>query len=244
MIWYIPALLTTLMVWIICVAIALPLFGIGLVILTVTLIFDPQRRILHQYSCLWASIYTWINPFWSIRIRGRHKIPNRTACMIVSNHQSLVDILVLYRLFRHFKWVAKAELFNVPVFGWHMSLNRYIRIKRNDRRSQFQMLKTAIATLQSGSSVMIFPEGTRTDDGQLKRFKEGAFAIAKKAPAPIVPIVIDGSYRAMPKQSLMMHRVRIQVDVLDPIPVEKVVEMDTNELSQTVHNMIRDKLQQ
>ncbi|MFW6363582.1 MAG: lysophospholipid acyltransferase family protein [Spirochaeta sp.] len=232
----------SLLVWTFCILVSIPLFLVALVIFAVTTPFDPRGVILHQYSCLWASMYIWVNPFWRIRMQGREHIKPGTPYMIISNHQSLVDILVLYRLFKHFKWVAKAELYKIPVFGWHMALNRYIKLSRMDRKSQFQMLKTSIRTLQSGSSVLIFPEGTRTPDGELKRFKEGAFAIAKKAGVAIIPIVINGSFNAMPKKSFMMHRVNIQVEVLPEIPAETVAEKDTRELAEYSRELIAARL--
>ncbi|AFG37134.1 lysophospholipid acyltransferase family protein [Spirochaeta africana] len=242
---FLLSLLISLFVWVFCILIAIPLFLTGIIILGLTLPFDRRRRVLHQYSCFWASIYTWINPFWAIHITGRENIRPDTPYMIISNHQSLVDILVLYRLFKHFKWVAKAELFKIPVFGWHMALNRYIRLDRMDRRSQFKMLKTAIRTVEQGSSVLIFPEGTRTADGTLRRFKEGAFVIAQKAKVPIVPIVINGSFASLPKSSFIMrHRVHIHVTVLPEIPVEQVTAQDTKALAEQAQDLIQQHLQE
>ncbi|GAB6089497.1 lysophospholipid acyltransferase family protein [Spirochaeta dissipatitropha] len=240
---FLISLIVSSFVWLFCILIAIPLFIIACLLLAVSYPFDRQKKLLHQYSCLWASIYTWINPFWKIRISGRENIRRGETYMIVSNHQSLVDILVLYRLFKHFKWVAKKELFSIPVFGWHMRLNSYISLNRSDRRSQFEMLKTAIKTLKNGSSVVIFPEGTRTPDGNIQEFKEGAFVIAKKAGVPIIPVVIDGSYTSMPKKSFIMRkRTHIQVRVLPEISREAVAEMDTSELSQKSFELIKANL--
>ena len=84
-------------------------------------------------TCFWGSLYTWFNPAWPVKVVGREKIdPNETYVM-VANHQSLLDIFVLFRLFRHFKWVSKIENFNIPCVGWNMRLNGYIELRRGDR---------------------------------------------------------------------------------------------------------------
>ena len=98
-----------------------------------TVLFDRRLVLLHRFTCFWASLYTWLNPAWRVRIEGREKIRPRTAYVMVANHQSLLDILVLFRLFTHFKWVSKIENFRVPCVGWNMSLNRYIKLRRGDR---------------------------------------------------------------------------------------------------------------
>ncbi|THB62553.1 MAG: 1-acyl-sn-glycerol-3-phosphate acyltransferase [Spirochaetaceae bacterium] len=235
--------LVSLIVWSISVIVAIPLFLIGLVIRLLTGLFDKRLFILHQYSCFWAGIYTFIHPFWRVKITGRRNIRPGVAYVLVSNHQSLVDILVLYRLFKHFKWVSKAELFKVPIFGWHMSVNRYIRLDREDMRSQFKMLKTAMKNIEEGNSIMLFPEGTRTEDGNLRRFKEGAFMIAKKTGAPIVPIVINGTFNAMPKNSLLMHNfTRMEVTILPEITAEEVAAKDVKELTAQAQSAIQANL--
>lgn len=100
-------------------------------------------------------------------VRGRERIDPRATYVMVANHQSLLDILVLFRLFRHFKWVSKVENFKVPFVGWNMRLNRYIPLKRGDRASVIEMIARCERTLRSGSSIMMFPEGTRSQDGHL-----------------------------------------------------------------------------
>ena len=95
---------------------------------------------LHRFTCFWASLYTWLNPVWPVTIHDRDKLRSDRACVMVSNHLSLVDILVLFRLFHHFKWVSKIENFRVPFIGWNMSLNGYIKLKRGDKQSIMQMV--------------------------------------------------------------------------------------------------------
>ena len=134
------------------------------------------------------------------------------------NHQSLVDILVLFRLFVHFKWVSKAENFRIPFIGWNMTLNRYIRIDRGNLRGNLSMMRDAGAALNAGSSVMIFPEGTRSPGRALGEFKAGAFELALRSGVPILPVVIDGTAAALPKRGFILRgKQAIRIRVLAPI---------------------------
>ena len=126
--------------------------------------------------------------------------------MIVSNHQTLIDILVIYTLFKHFKWVAKNSILKVPFLGWNMALNGYIIVKRTDAESQIKMMKSAERTLRSGSSIMIFPEGTRSPDGNVGRFKRGAFILSEIADVPVIPIALHNVDKAVRKKSLWLNK--------------------------------------
>jgi len=104
-------------------------------------------------------------------VEGREKIRRDATYVIVSNHQSQLDILVLFRLYVHFKWVSKSEIFKIPLIGWNMVMNRYIKLRRGDKESIAQMMADSEERLAEGSSIFIFPEGSRSPDGRLKPFK-------------------------------------------------------------------------
>jgi 1-acyl-sn-glycerol-3-phosphate acyltransferase len=115
--------------------------------------------------------------------------------------------------------VSKIENFRVPVIGWNMSLNRYIKLRRGDRKSVVQMMQRCRETLAEGSSLMFFPEGTRSQDGRLRAFKPGAFELAQTARVPIVPIILTGSGDALPKRGFVLRgKSEIRLRVLEPIP--------------------------
>jgi len=234
--------------WAFVLITSIGLFPLAVLIKLLTFLFDKKLVILHLFTCFWASLYTWINPNWKIRISGREKIEAGKAYIIVCNHQSLVDILVLFRLFVHFKWVSKVENFRVPFVGWNMRLNRYIQIVRSSLKSQGKMMKDAQAALERGSSVLIFPEGTRSLTGKLRPFKAGAFQLALKTGKPILPIVLNGSADALPKAGIRLsgqHEIRVKV--LDEISGDSVAGQSTKELSKTVSALIAaelEKLQQ
>lgn len=163
--------------------------------------------------------------------------------MIVSNHQSLVDILVSFTLFLHFKWVSKSELFLIPLIGWNMALNRYISLKRGDKGSIKKMYAACEAHLREGSSVYMFPEGTRSPTGELRDFKEGAFVLAKRLNVPILPIVISGTSDAVPKNSLNYHgKCDIHLHILDAISPDTYSDQSPRELANKVQELIRQHL--
>jgi 1-acyl-sn-glycerol-3-phosphate acyltransferase len=209
----------SLLFWSFIVVSSIVLFPIALLIWAISAPFDARRVWLHRFTCFWAALYTWLNPAWRVRIEGREKIRRDAAYVMVANHQSLLDILVLFRLFVHFKWVSKIENFRVPFIGWNMSLNRYIKLRRGSAESVQGMMRACERTLAEGSSIMMFPEGTRSPDGRLRAFKPGAFTLAKRTGAPILPIVIEGTAHALPKRGFVLQgRHAIRVRILDEIP--------------------------
>lgn len=200
--------------WLFLVVSSIVLFPIAVLLWAATVLLDQRLVLLHRFTCFWASLYTWLNPVWRVRIEGREKIRPDAAYVMVANHQSLLDILVLFRLFTHFKWVSKVENFRVPAIGWNMSLNRYIKLRRGDRVSVEKMLAACERTLAEGSSIMMFPEGTRSPDGRLKAFKPGAFSLALDTRSPVLPIVLSGTSDALPKRGFVLrghHDIRVRI---------------------------------
>ena len=214
------------------------LFCVAVVIWLLTFLFDRRLVILHRFTSLWASLYLFLMPAWSVSITGREHIRKKTY-VVVSNHQSLLDILVAFRIFFHFKWVSKSEIFNIPFIGWNMRLNRYIRLVRDSAQSRRQMIRDCNRALISGSSVFIFPEGTRSKNGRLRPFKPGAFLLARENKLPILPIVINGTKEALPKNSLNFHgKHEIRVKVLEEIPYEMLEDGSVEENAAMVREMI------
>ena len=210
-------------------------FILALIIWLITRWFDRRRVILHMFTSFWACFYLWIMPAWSLRISGREKIERRAQYIIVSNHQSQLDILVAFRLFFPFKWVSKLEVFRLPFVGWNMYLNRYIGLRRGDKDSIRQMMNACERALAEGCSVYFFPEGTRSRTGRLKPFKPGAFILAQQMQVPILPVVIEGTRAALPKYSLNFHgRHLIRLRVLDAIPPSDFVDLSVEALAETV----------
>jgi 1-acyl-sn-glycerol-3-phosphate acyltransferase len=190
----------------------------AILIWVVTLPFDRRHVANHLYGCFWGSLYVWLNPLWTLRITGRERIPWKGPAVIVANHLSLLDILVLYGLFRPYKWVSKIENFRIPFVGWNMWLSDYVPLRRGDRESIRQMMALSRAHLSRGSALLIFPEGTRSPDGKLQAFKDGAFRLACEAGCPIIPVAVIGTWAALPKHGVMLRqRMHASIQVLEPI---------------------------
>ncbi|HOR95067.1 MAG TPA: 1-acyl-sn-glycerol-3-phosphate acyltransferase [Spirochaetota bacterium] len=194
-------------------------FIIAVIIRIMTYPFDKRLRLLHLFTCFWGSLYTYVMPPWKITIQGRNKIKNNKPYIIISNHQSQLDI------------------------GWNMVLNRYIKLVRGDKKSIAQMMDECEMHLKEGSSVYIFPEGSRSPDGHLKQFKSGAFLLAKKLNLPIMPIIIEGTRFALPKHSIDYHgKHPIILRVLDEIVPEIFKNMSIEELRDYTWNYMHTEL--
>lgn len=233
--------ISTILFWIYFFASSTVLIVVAALLFAVTRPFDRQRRALHMLGCFWGYHYIWLMPFWKPEFEGLEKIRRDRTYLIISNHQSLLDIFLLYGIFRHFKWVAKRELFKIPLVGWNMLLNDYVALARGDRRSIVEMMRTCRTYLENGSSILIFPEGTRSPDGELHEFKPGAVSLATSTHLEIVPIVVDGTWNSMPESSYSLRRLRtrLRVRVLDPVPHDVAPRPH---LSDFLHDRMRDEL--
>jgi 1-acyl-sn-glycerol-3-phosphate acyltransferase len=221
--------------WAFLLSSSIALFPVALLIWAVTAPFDRRLRLLHRFTCFWASLYTWLNPAWRVEVAGRERIRPDGTYVMVANHQSLLDILVLFRLFRHFKWVSKVENFRVPFIGWNMTLNRYVRLRRGDPASIRRMMEACERTLAQGNSLMMFPEGTRSLDGRLRPFKHGAFTLAQRMRVPLLPIVLEGTGNALPKRGFVLQgRHAIRIRVLEEIPHEAFADTPVEKLAEEV----------
>lgn len=221
------------------------LFPVAVLLWLVTWPFDRRRWAMHRLTSFWASLYTWLNPAWRVTIKGRERLEERTPTVLVANHLSLLDILVLFRMQSHFKWVSKLENFRVPVIGWNMKLCGYIPLRRGDGASIRAMMRQCDQALAGGNSIVMFPEGTRSSTGRLRRFMPGAFQIASRNRVPIQPIVIRGTSEALPKRGFILQgRHPISVEILDPIPPESFEGIDPDELTARIRQIFVDELKE
>ncbi len=237
------ARVTSVIFWLYIGLLCIALFPFAALIWLITLPFDRRGWLLHKFTCVWAGMFTWPNPHWSVTVENIEKAaPRNEAGIIVSNHLSLVDIPVVFRTFLHFKWVSKSENFKIPFVGWNMRMNRYIELDRGSNKSNAKMMRDCEAALNRGSSVFIFPEGTRSANGKVSGFKRGAFELARRTGKPIQPIVIAGSAEALPKKGLILKGIhRIRVRLLDPIAPESFAEESVEELTDRVRGLIRSQ---
>lgn len=154
---------------------------------------------------------------WTTRVEGVGNLPPGGA-VLVANHQSAADIPLLLAAFpRPVGFLAKRELGEIPLFGKAMAAAGNLFVDREDPRDAVRMLREAGARLRDGRLIVVFPEGTRSGDGSIGEFRPGAFYLAQKSGAPVVPVYIDGGYRAIPKGSLRVRPAELLVRVLPPL---------------------------
>lgn len=180
---------------------------------------DPVRYRTGRWFRRLGVAITRVNPAWRLRIHGARAITDpRRPYVVVSNHQSLADIPLLSHLPWEMKWVAKRELFSLPVVGWMMRMAGDIPVNRSSARSGARAMITAARCLDQHCSIMFFPEGTRSRDGRIGAFNDGAFHLAARLGLPVLPIALDGSHACLPKRSWRFgKRTDIKVEVLAPI---------------------------
>jgi len=220
------------------------LFPVAFLVWLVTMPFDPRRKILHQFSCLWSNLAFWLNPWWELQVSGKIIIRKSNTYIIVANHQSGADILVLFTLRLHFKWVAKRSLFFFPFIGWNMAMNRYIALRRGKKSSMHLMMERSKQELLKGNSMMIFPEGTRSPDGRLQSFRSGAFHLAIETNLPVLPVVIKNTSKAIRKGGfLIAKRHDLKAVILEPVMPESFKGMDAKQLALKVHQLFSRELQ-
>ncbi|WP_035236760.1 lysophospholipid acyltransferase family protein [Desulfobacter vibrioformis] len=215
-------------------------FCVACVLRICTAPFDPRRIVSNLFSAFWASVYTWVMPSGSVKIVGREKLDIRKNYVFVSNHQSQLDILVLYRLLFPYRWVAKASVFRLPFIGWNMALNNGdIKLKRGDKDSIKAMMARCEALLRQNISIFFFPEGTRSKNGCIGKFKPGAFILAKNAGVDIQPIAISNTNKALPKYSLtFQEHTKMTVKVLDTIPFSRFRDMPPEKIAAMARTLI------
>lgn len=215
----------------------LPILGV------VTLLDRRNIRRRGQWMRRFGRVSARVAPQWRFRVEGRPPADvDRRAYVVVANHQSTADPWLLSSLRWDMRWIAKASLFRAPVIGWLMRLGGDLEVVRGQGASVKAMLAEARATLARGMSLMIFPEGTRSPDGELGRFKDGAFELAIASGAPILPVVVDGTHRCRPKGSWWFGEADAVAKVLPPIATTGLTTADVPALREQVRATIATEL--
>jgi 1-acyl-sn-glycerol-3-phosphate acyltransferase len=208
----------SIIVWFIGICYVIVTFPLTLVVWLLLLPFDKEKVIIHWFLMYQSRLLSFLIPIWKIHIEGREKAVKGVTYVIISNHQSMLDILLINCLRYRFKWISKIENFRVPVIGWYLRMADYIVVDRGNEVSKEEMLEKSSDCLKKGISIMIFPEGTRSLNNEIGFFKRGAFQLALQAKVPILPVLIDGTGGILPKHGLIFssgHHIRIRV--MDPI---------------------------
>jgi 1-acyl-sn-glycerol-3-phosphate acyltransferase len=210
---------------------------------------DPARYRAGRVFRVMGSWAARINPAWRVTITGTppadlaHPVRGtRRPYVVVSNHQSNADIPLVSMLPWEMKWVAKQELFDLPVFGWLMRLAGDIPVDRRDPESRAAVLLRAGRVLERRCSVMFFAEGTRSRDGRLKAFQDGAFRLAIQTGVPVLPLAVDGTKDALPTLGWQFDAADVRLHVFEPIETAGLGEADVPALREQVRATIRDRI--
>lgn len=200
--------------------------------------FANSENNVHKVARIWGSILLKISST-KVQVIGKENVLRGKPQIFMANHQSDFDILIaLAYIPGQFRWIAKKELFAIPVFGQAMRSAGYIEIDRQNHEKAMHSLDLAALRIREGKSVMTFPEGTRSRDGEIKAFKQGLFYLAIQSGVPIVPISIIGSGAIMPKRSLKVKPGKITLVIDKPITVKGFALENRQELINQVRQVI------
>ena len=221
-------------------------FWIVIIILSIILgtlattlrIFDKSGNLSHKIAALWSKLICQLNGI-KVEITGIENILSDRPQIFIANHQSYYDIFALSGyLGVQLRWVSKAVLFRIPFMGWAMSAAGYISVERNNRRQSYQAFLSTLEAIKAGSSVVVFPEGTRSEKGTIGIFKKGSQLLAQRAKVPIVPITIIGTRDIIRKGSMLIRPKAVRIIISPCITLEEDDAKKGDERLQEIRNII------
>jgi len=200
-------------------------------------LFDSSGNSSHNIARLWCRLLCELNGV-KVEIKGIKNILTDQPQIFVSNHQGYFDIFALSGYLPvQIRWVAKSILFKIPFMGWAMTAAGYIPVKREDRKKSYQAFIQTIEKVKEGNSIIIFPEGTRSEDGTIGPFKKGSNLIARRSNSPMVPVTIIGSGNIIKKGSAVIQPGKVQI-ILSPIVTTHLVKKDDGEILNSIRETI------
>ncbi|MBE6218756.1 MAG: 1-acyl-sn-glycerol-3-phosphate acyltransferase [Rikenellaceae bacterium] len=233
----------SLLYYLVVIAVALVLYVASFIALVVCYPFDRKRVVVHTLSKWITDTIFGLPLFMKREVIGLENIDPKKAYVMTLNHNSMADIITIYNLPLVFKWVSKKEVYRIPIVGRLLYAHGDIVINRASAKEAMQLVhERGKEWLAKGASVAIFPEGTRSKDGEIHNFKAGAFLLAKDAGAPILPIVLNNTNKMMRKGWLMNWRNHITIKILPPISAEEVAERTVKEVMADVHSSMTEAL--
>ncbi len=231
----------SLFVWLYYCVLFLVFFILIATVWVFTFPFDKYRKVPNKVLSWLAWFLLQASPGWKVSILGEENYDPEVPTIFIANHQSFLDMALAYQLPWQMKWVSKRSLALIPVMGWLVWLTGHLTINRKSK-SAIKRLGNLVQPLRDNVPVMIFPEGTRSLDGELKRFKNGAFLLAMEYGFRLQPMVIDGGYYAMKSGAKVLNpKVNFTVSVLDPIETKNFEDLNT--LKDHAYQLIDEELQ-
>jgi 1-acyl-sn-glycerol-3-phosphate acyltransferase len=210
---------------------------LGIIAISVSF-FSHSGNPVHIIARIWSKSILFVSGL-GVTIEGLANIDPSQSYIYMSNHRSNFDIPVLLGCLPiQFRWLAKAELFKIPIFGRAMRAAGYVKIDRSNRVAAFKSIDQVASKMKNGVSVMIFPEGTRSRDGNIRPFKKGGFVMAVDAGVPIVPIVLKGTWTIMDKSSLRINTGKVSLNIEPPIATNGYTRENKDDLIKSVRAVI------
>ena len=230
----------SVLIWCAGIVITASAFLASLIIKVVPIPIANREKLVHAQCFWWSDALVALNPYWKLSVEGLENIDHNQTYVIVANHQSLADIIVIYKTHMYFKWVAKEELLKVPIIGGLLWVNDHVLLDRQKHGSIKTVYRKAAEWLRSGVSMLFFPEGTRSDTDEMNVFQNGAFKLAIKEKKPVLPVFIGGTREAIPKGGwIFKTKVTGRLVVLPSIGTSNYGSADYAKLRE----LVREKLQ-
>ena len=198
--------------------------------------FDKGRYATGYTFRRLCVLHQWLNPMWKFKTSGQLPANKRNPYVMVSNHESFVDMLLLSHLKIEMKYLSKESILRIPLVGWMMKMSGDVSLLRGDRSSGAAALIVCEKWLKRKMSVMIFPEGTRSFDGEMRSFKDGAFVLAIRTQTPMLPVVVHGTRSALRKSDWRMGDAKAEVRVLEIIETTGMTLNDVPALRERVRD--------
>jgi 1-acyl-sn-glycerol-3-phosphate acyltransferase len=225
---------------------------IGVLLATLTIATGAVIAGMIGFSDGPGSPYHWFAPGWSrvvlffsfvrVRVHNPERALDGRPHIFVANHLSWYDVPVLSSFLPRAKFVAKEELFSLPIFGKAMRAVGMVPIKRENRRAAFTSYDKAAKSVRLGNSIVVFPEGTRGSDYSLRPFKKGPFVLAIAAGATIVPVMVHGARDVLPRGSWLVRPRRVDVHLLEPVSVEGLDPASRDRVANEVWSRMAESL--
>lgn len=213
----------------------------GIIATVLAIIFGG--KVASVMGVIWSRLNSYVTPMF-VQVIGKKRIAKNQSYVIVANHQSHYDIFVIYGWMPvDFRWVMKIQLLKVPFLGYSCYKIGHVFIDRSNPEKAKESINAAKDRIKGGTSIMFFPEGTRSNDGKLREFKKGAFKFALDMNLPILPVSIVGSRNVLPARSLKLFPGRAKLIVHDPISIAGYTEENMEELMAIARQRIEEGLQ-
>tara|TARA_B100001964_G_scaffold6406_1_gene7022 strand:- start:1836 stop:2558 length:723 start_codon:yes stop_codon:yes gene_type:complete len=231
---YFLPLYHTLRFWVLIISLSIILGTVA----TLLGVLDRSGNQSHKVAALWSRLICRWNGI-KVEVSGKENILVDQPQIFIANHQGYYDIFTLAGyLTVQLRWVSKAVLFRVPFMGWAMRAAGYIPVERNNRKQSYQAFLNTLEAIKEGSSVVIFPEGTRSEDGSIGVFKKGSQLLAQRAKVPMVPVAIIGTRDIIRKGSMLFHPGTVRIIISPCIALEEKDAKKGDEILQEIRNMI------